>query len=217
MTLVSLAFHFSSVGNWVGQFLVWFLIWTPVVALLEYATHRWIMHMANRLLDSRLGQFRAHLAHHQGANNSELVDMPWRNCLLLASPLLLGLAIWGLSWGRPEGIVIPGAALLAWTMLYAYLWTRIHRAIHGVERNWLRRNRRLFRFYRDHHLRHHVNAAVNYGTVFPWTDYLFFTRHRPASTPRRLLPPVHEVGGPQRGVDNGAPFHSKAGMVQSSV
>ena len=91
--------------------------------------------------------------------------------------------------GPLSGVVIPALALLAWTVFYAYLWTVVHRAIHSVESNWFGRAVPIFRFFRDHHLRHHVHGTVNYGTVFPWTDYLFFTWHRPrvarGSTARR--------------------------------
>ena len=174
-----LAFVPSLVAGWLLGFLVWFLIWMPLIALLEYATHRWIMHTANRLLDPKLRQLKAHGTHHQGTNEEEFVDMPWRNCLLLVSPLLLLLVGWGVAVGSLSSVVIPCAALLSWTILYTYLWTRIHRAIHGVETNWFQRSGFLFRFFRDHHLRHHVHATVNYGTVFPWMDYLLFTWHRP--------------------------------------
>ncbi len=169
----------SLVAGWLLEFSAWFLIWLPVVALLEYSAHRWVMHMVNRVLDPKLGQYRAHGAHHQGVNDDDVVNMPWKNCLLLASPFLLLLAVWGVAVGSVSSVLIPGLALVAWTVLYTYLWTRIHRAIHGVESNWFRRSGLLFRFYRDHHLKHHVHATVNYGTVFPWTDYLCFTWHRP--------------------------------------
>lgn len=168
----------SQVAGWSLEFVVWFLIWLPVVAFLEYATHRWIMHMANRLLDPRLSQLRAHGKHHQGTNEAEVVDMPWRNCLLLVSPFLLLLAGWGVATGSLLTVVMPAAALLTWTILYTYLWTRLHRAIHGVEQNWLARSGFVFRFLRDHHLQHHDHATVNYGTVFPFTDYLCFTWYR---------------------------------------
>ena len=74
------------------------------------------------------------------------------------------------------GFVAPALALLTWSFVYAYLWNRMHRAIHDVEGNWFRRSGPIFRFFSNHHLQHHAHANVNYGTVFPWTDYLFCTR-----------------------------------------
>src|SRR6476661_722177 len=76
-----------SLAGWLLGFWMWCLIWAPLVALLEYATHRWIMHRANRLLDPQLRQLRAHGTHHQGHNDHEFVDMPLKNCLLLTSPV----------------------------------------------------------------------------------------------------------------------------------
>ena len=159
------------------SFLTWFLLWAPLVALLEYATHRWIMHKLNRLLDSKLSQFKAHGTHHQGVNDQAFFDMPLKNCLLLTSPFFLLLVSWGLAVGPLSSIVMPAAALLSWSFVYTYLWTQIHRAIHGTDANWFRKCGPIFRFIRDHHLKHHSNAKANYGTLFPWTDYLFFTWH----------------------------------------
>ena len=173
--LTFLAALVSSLAGWLLEFWTWFLIWAPLVALLEYATHRWLMHSANRLLDPQLRQLRAHGTHHQGHNDHEFVDMPLKNCLLLTSPVFLFLGGWGLSVGSFGSILIPAAALLSWCFFYSYLWNQIHRAIHGIEINWFRRTGPIFRFYRDHHLKHHVHAAMNYGTVFPWTDYVFLT------------------------------------------
>jgi fatty acid hydroxylase family protein len=159
------------------QFLMWFLLWMPLVALLEYAAHRWIMHQATRLLDPTLSQFKSHGMHHQGDNDQELVDIPLKNCLLLTGPFFLVLAAIGLATGSLAAMAIPAAALLAWSFLYTWLWSQMHRAIHGTEANWFRRCGPVFRFFRNHHLRHHAHATVNFGTVFPWTDYLFFTWH----------------------------------------
>ena len=168
-----------SMAGWLLEFLVWLLIWAPLVALLEYAAHRWIMHRVNRLLDPQLSQLQAHHRHHQGRNDDEFVDMPLKNCLLLTSPFIALVAGWGLLGGPLASIVIAIAALLSWSFCYTYLWTRMHRAIHDNETNWFRRSGPVFRFFRNHHLKHHVHANVNYGTVFPWTDYVFFTWHRP--------------------------------------
>jgi hypothetical protein len=172
--------------TWLLTFALWFVIWAPLVALLEYGTHRWIMHLANRLLDPKLSQLKVHGRHHKGNNDHEFVDMPLKNCLLLTSPAFVVLGAWGLAVGPFSAVVIPAAALFAWTVFYTYLWTCMHRAIHGVEPNWFRRCGPVFRFFRNHHLKHHANARVNFGTVFPWTDYLFFTwRDRKAARVRR--------------------------------
>jgi hypothetical protein len=161
--------------RWLLTFILWFAIWAPLVAMLEYGVHRWIMHKANQLLDPKLDHLKSHRAHHKGANESEFVDTPLKDCVLLTSPAFILLTVWGLAIGPFSAVLIPAAALLAWSFLYTYLWTRIHRAIHGIEANWFQRSGRLFQFFRDHHFKHHVDAKVNYGAVFPWTDYLFLT------------------------------------------
>jgi sterol desaturase/sphingolipid hydroxylase (fatty acid hydroxylase superfamily) len=144
------------------------------------------MHWANRLLDPRSDQLKAHIAHHQGANDDEFVDMSLKNCLLLSVPIILLLVGWGLAFGSLSSILIPAMAFLSWSFVYTYLWTRIHRAIHGIEDNWFRRIGPAFRFFRNHHLRHHVRANGNYGTVFPMTDYVFLTCLGRHVTPRRV-------------------------------
>jgi sterol desaturase/sphingolipid hydroxylase (fatty acid hydroxylase superfamily) len=101
--------------------------------------------------------------------------MPLKNCLLITCPVFLVLTVWGLLVGPFGSTLIPIAALLSWCFFYTYLWTLIHRAIHGIEANWFRRLGPIFRFFRDHHLKHHASAGTNFGTVFPWTDYVFFT------------------------------------------
>jgi fatty acid hydroxylase family protein len=161
--------------RWLVTFILWFAIWAPLVAMLEYGVHRCIMHKANRLLDPKLDHLKSHGAHHKGANDDEFVDTPLKHCVLLTSPAFILLTVWGLAMGPFSAVVIPAAALLAWSFLYTYLWTRIHRAIHGIEANWFQRCGPVFQFFRDHHFKHHVNARVNFGAVFPWTDYLFLT------------------------------------------
>jgi hypothetical protein len=167
---------------WPLEFVCWLLIWSPAVALLEYAAHRWIMHKANSTLDPDLCQLKAHGKHHQGDNGLDFVDVPLRNTLRLTAPLFLIVLLCGLMAGQAANTLLPTAALFAWTVLYVYLWNRMHRAIHGVETNWFRHSGPLYRFYRRHHLRHHHQPRTNFGTVFPITDYVFFTwattRHR---------------------------------------
>jgi hypothetical protein len=133
--------------------IVWLVVWAPLIALLEYGTHRWIQHRGIRILDPKLEHLKDHGA----------------------SPLFILLAAWGLATGALTAVATPGAALLIWIFVHAYLWTRIHRAIHGIEANWFGRTGPLLRFYRARHLKHHANARVNFGAVFPWTDYLFLT------------------------------------------
>ncbi len=179
-------------GFWLA-FVMWFLIWTPVVALLEYVAHRWIMHKANHWLDPQLTQLRAHGKHHQGVNDHELVDMPIVNGLRMTAPIFLCLLVWGYVVGPAAGTVAPILALFTWCFVYPYLWNCMHRAIHDLEGNWFRRSGPIYRFFMNHHLHHHTHARVNYGTVFPWTDYVFRTRApRPAGLTTSVAGPIAE-------------------------
>ena len=155
---------------------LWLAAWTPLVALLEYAVHRWVQHKGVRLLDPALYHRLSHREHHRGSLHHEFVDTTPKDCLLPTMPAWLGLAAWAFAVGPWHSVVIPMAALLAWALLYAWLWTRIHRAIHGVEHNWFERSGIVFRFFSTHHLKHHRTAGVNFGAVFPWTDLVFGTR-----------------------------------------
>jgi sterol desaturase/sphingolipid hydroxylase (fatty acid hydroxylase superfamily) len=158
---------------------LWLALWTPLVALLEYGAHRWIQHAGVRLLDPSLDHQISHRAHHRGSVHSEHVDTAFKDCLPLTLPAFLLLAAWGAAVGPWQVVVKPVAGLLAWAFIYAYLWTRIHRAIHGIEMNWFQRSGCVFRFFAAHHLKHHRTSGVNYGAVFPWTDVLFGTRRKP--------------------------------------
>ncbi len=186
-------------------FIMWFAIWAPVVAVLEYCTHRWIMHKVNRWLDPKLVTLKGHGSHHHGVDDLEFIDMPVKNGLLLTSPFLAGVVLWGLLTGSFSSVIIPGLALLAWSPMYAYLWNRMHRGMHDLEKNWFMYLGPVHRYYLQHHLNHHVNPKSNYGTVFPWTDMFFGTgferlaaranKNRPAK-PRASAPATVTVAEP---------------------
>ena len=57
-------------------FMLWFLIWAPLVALLEYGAHRWIMHKANRWLDPKLQHLKA-----MEPIIRDRINMNWSTCL----------------------------------------------------------------------------------------------------------------------------------------
>lgn len=103
----------SLLFTWLRDFGCWLLIWSPAIALLEYATHRWIMHKANPVLDPELCQLKAHGKHHQRDNCLEFVDVPLRNTLRLTAPLFLIVLAWGLCISGPDSTVPPATALLA--------------------------------------------------------------------------------------------------------
>jgi len=152
----------------------WFA-WMPFVALLEYATHRWIMHSFNRWLDPKQVQLRAHVAHHQGEDNADFIDTPVRNCVILTAPfMVVTLGVTAITGAWAIGAMVA-MSLLAWCFVYAWAWTVIHRSIHETGAAWFRGTGPVFRYYYDHHMGHHDRVGTNFGTLFPMTDYLFGT------------------------------------------
>lgn len=136
------------------------------VALVEYIAHRHFMH---RPLLDRLGLrqvFHEHaILHHRDGRNDLNINLPlYVHCI----------------WGLPSvGIVglfdLVGALILSAVFVcHSILWTKLHRAIHGLEDNWTMS----FRFYsviEHHHQEHHRRPGKNFGGVFLFTDYLFGT------------------------------------------
>ena len=144
--------------------LVWLLAAIASMHVAEYLIHRFVMHRRTLFRSA----WQVHAVEHHGRGRLDVnVDLPVTQHLFFASPLLLLLAVTGAWLGL-------GAFLLVF-WLHAYLWTRLHRAIHGLEDNWVGRSR-WFAYWRDHHLAHHRRPDRNFGAVFPWTDHAFGTK-----------------------------------------
>lgn len=149
---------------------LWLAGAVALTALLEYLAHRFFMHRP--LLDrfGLRGVFQKHaLIHHRDGRNDLNVDLPIRTHFL-----------WGFTFVGVSGYFeIAGAVIVAASFVgHAVLWTRLHRAIHGLEKNWSQ-SLWIYRAVERHHLEHHRSPTRNFGAVFPFTDYLFFTRSRP--------------------------------------
>ena len=149
------------------EFLIWLSFSSILMALSEYWIHRVLMH--KRFFRSeRLNWvwFNHAVLHHKKGDNSHNVDLSIWHHLILGGPLLILL-----GWFRPIGAL----ALLLVFIHHSYIWTHAHRAIHGLENNWLQR----FSFYKRmklHHEKHHEKTNRNYGVVYMWPDRLFGTK-----------------------------------------
>jgi hypothetical protein len=162
--------------------LLWVVGCVSFVAVLEYIGHRYFMH---RPLMDRFGLpnifFNHAVLHHRGRRNDRNVDLPVRTHFLWGFPFVGAIGYFDLT----------GAVVLSLCFVgHAVLWTRIHRAIHGLENNWTKR----LWFYRAierHHLEHHRRPGRNFGAVFFFTDHLFGTYSRPEHT-RTAETPDHE-------------------------
>ncbi len=149
-----------------GVLFVAFLLYA---ALAEYFIHRYWMH-APFGPSIRLFYWHA-IRHHNAGDNSVNVDIPVWQCALVALPWLVAFAFLS-PWLLAAGC---GAVVF-----YSRLWTRVHRAIHGLERNWAERLP-TYAAWRRHHEGHHERPGRNFGTLFIFTDRLFGTAIAPIS------------------------------------
>lgn len=131
--------------------------------LAEYAAHRWMMH---RPIFPRSWFYREHAIEHHGRRRNDInIEISPLTVALLAAPALSACAWLGPWW------------LAAWVVgvhAYACAWTQIHKAHHDLGAAWVKRLPG-YAYSRRAHLRHHDQPHRNFGTVFPWTDYLFRT------------------------------------------
>ena len=135
----------------------------------EYLIHRFVMH---RPWMGRVWWYTDHTVEHHARGRLDInVDLSPVTVILVASPLLV-CCLW-VPWQWWVMIVFVSAGL------YADLWTALHRAHHGIEVGvGLRFILKLpcYAYWKNHHLRHHTQPSRNFGTVFPWTDWLMWTR-----------------------------------------
>ena len=109
------------------MFFEWLIVWFFVMAILEYAIHRWTMHKIVKWLPSWI--FKEHAVEHHGKKRNDInIDLPLHNHIIVGSPLL----IWACSVSDE-----CFAALMCIFMFHSYTWTKLHRGIHDIETNWL--------------------------------------------------------------------------------
>jgi hypothetical protein len=156
---------------------LWLLASVAFISLLEYVGHRFFMH---RPVLDRFGLrrvFRNHaILHHHGDRNDLNVDLPIMTHFVWGFPILIVIA-----WIDIVGAMTLSACYVA----HSILWTKLHRAIHGLEHNCTKRLW-FYALIKLHHLEHHRQPRKNFGAVFPFTDYVFGTAAR-SSTDRWAL------------------------------
>ena len=149
------------------EFIIWLTVWMLVVAIGEYSSHRWFMHRNRSYLPKWI--FDNHtIEHHYHKRNDINIDLSVGIHLVVGSPLIIGCYFWGLSCLL---------ALLCAFLFHALVWTKIHRAIHGIENNWTQKLK-WFTKFKAHHELHHKRPGKNFGVVFLFTDYIFGTKVR---------------------------------------
>lgn len=159
------------------------LLWS----LIEYALHRFGLHLPQHSRSWRVAYFLVHGHHHGQPRDAErLVATLPQSALLLA--LVYGLAslVSALSGLDRRYGSAPVAALLAGTTLGYLLYEAAHYAIHHV-----RSRRGPLRLIARHHLAHHADPTSRYGISTPLWDHVFRTlpRRRATSAATGTPPP----------------------------
>ncbi len=157
------------------------LLWS----LIEYALHRFGLHLPQHTRAWRVTYFLVHGHHHAQPRDAErLVATLPQSALLLA--LVYGLASLGsalIGLDRRYGSA-PVAALIAGTTLGYLLYEGVHYAIHHA-----RSRRGPLRLIARHHLAHHADPSSRYGISTPLWDHVFRTLPRRAQSAATRTPP----------------------------
>jgi hypothetical protein len=124
----------------------------PVV---EYLLHRLVMHHETPLAG---GVYHRHaVLHHRHGRTDVNIDLPCWFAVLFVTPLVCFLLLVGCNFAA--------GTLGALAVVYAKLWTGLHRNFHGVGGRWTGRLPG-YASLRRHHLTHHAYTGRNFGTVF---------------------------------------------------
>lgn len=170
----------------IAAFFVMLLPWWVIILFVEYWAHRLVMHLP----------WHPHLTkHHIGRINQPVlvhVDLPiWWHLLAVTVTGLFPTQIYRIYHGSHFAI---GSCIAMWCLLilHSYVWSKLHRSFHGIERNWTW-DLACYDELKDHHLMHHTTESMNeknpgckvknwgvmtdlfdrvFGTRWTWKDYL---------------------------------------------
>lgn len=138
------------------------------MAFAEYFIHRWTMHRKCWWLPGSV--FNEHsIEHHHKERNDINIDLSVFNHFLIGSPLIIATILLG-WWACLAG-------LIATFFFHSYAWTKLHRAIHELEDNWVGRSW-FFKYFKKHHEDHHKRPGRNFAVVYIFTDYIFGTSYK---------------------------------------
>jgi hypothetical protein len=146
------------------MFVVSLAVSLVAMSLIEYFTHRFVLHQ--RWFSSL---FREHvIEHHVNGDN----EWNWKTAASVGGSFIAAAAVvWPLNSAA-------GIAVFAVGAFYAAAMPMLHASVHEFGCAWLRWLPGWTRL-RDHHERHHVKHSVNFGFVFgPLWDSVFFTWER---------------------------------------
>lgn len=161
---------------------LWIITGVVLMSFVEYAAHRWVMHLPTVSRST----FEEHARLHHGRFYQTFTgdtDPAAKHVGLSLWPpnmLVWMLPAWGTAaWFSPLGGGIWAAIFVA----YGVLWNAFHWEMHEPKSPWWSRSR-WFRRSREYHRIHHDHPRCNYAALFPgvW-DWVF--RSRPPSSPTR--------------------------------
>lgn len=149
------------------EFLISLPIFYILMGIAEYIIHRYTMH--RRFFKSKALAWifeNHHISHHKHENFDHNIDLPFYFHLIVGSPVIILL-----GWFSVPAL----CAFLLICLYHAYSWTHCHRAIHGLEHNWLEKTT-YYQKRKIHHEKHHQNVNKNYGVCFFFMDKLMGTK-----------------------------------------
>ncbi len=150
---------------WLIKFFIFIFCGTIVTCFIEYTAHRYTMHFSQKWLPADIYHDHA-IEHHRYKRNDINIDLPLYYSLFAMSPLIL-ISIF-LSYSFTLSLILV-------CYIHGYLWTKLHRGIHKLEKNWIMRTK-YYETVKKHHELHHLYPKKNFGVVFWFTDNLFGTK-----------------------------------------
>lgn len=142
-----------------------FLVSIPVIAVAEYAIHRWVMHRRWMWPISELhqehtirhhGQFYRVFDHEPDPNGRGIaLQISYWYLAIVAIPLLIALR-W--SW-QPAGMLVAAG-------LYLLAQNTFHSEMHDPRRRWFS-GLRLYKFLCRYHYMHHRHTNRNFNATIP--------------------------------------------------
>jgi hypothetical protein len=152
----------------------------PVLSLMEYMIHRYLMHKNGLARFLQIGYladtFRDHAIIHHGkccaTFNEEKgtcaeIDIRVRPVTML---LVMSLPCLSILFFDP----VASLVLFAGGIINGTLWSEIHEEMHRPRGAWFC-DLRMYRYLRRRHYLHHRHPGTNFNTLFPMWDWLLGT------------------------------------------
>ena len=151
-----------------------------ILSLLEYATHRFIMHKPtlSRILGTRLlsNAFVNHaVLHHKKCY--AIFDRESGPCALMNIAIKQSTSI--LVYAPPCLVIFSIDPLTSLVLLlggpaHSWIWSEVHLEMHSSRCKWYRTSR-VFLYLKQYHYLHHRHPGTNFNFLFPMWDWILGT------------------------------------------